>query len=554
MGPAESDLERWIPRLLAAWRALRRDLPRDGRRDARRGPRPPHDQLLPDELREVSAAVQRLSVGLTRDRKLAGARYLDDDRLLGAYLLFYWPVSYLQARGVLSELPRRPRSALDLGSGPAPVAFAALDAGAAEVLAADRSTRALAVARTLAVEAGEPIAVREWDPQRRGDLAGLSRGRSFDLVTLGHVVNEIFQGEGAAVRRAALLEETLGLVAPGGSLVVIEPALRDTSRALLEVRDLLVARGVAVRAPCLFRGACPALVRPTDWCHAERPIDPPPLVVEIGRRAGLRKESVKMSYLVLAPRGRGGATRAPGASSASCRSRCRRRGGCATWAAGRRGAWGSRCRRRTSRPGTGPSRSCCGATSWRSPAWSRAATVSGCRRNRTSGWSRRPGGRCPDARIAFAAGGRRAAGFGSPSPQRWSSGAGRTSGEWRRARGETAGSGLGAPCGGAAPSGARTGWDGPGRRRLARACFVGTAGRRVPPPRPRRVRRRGASVGRRGPGAPDLLVAGGIQPRTPAPSGGSAATSALRGCAARAPRPLDRTTPPRRAAPGRARS
>ena len=312
MGPAESDLERWIPRLLAAWRALRRDPPRDGRRDARRGPRPPHDQLLPDELREVSAAVQRLSVGLTRDRKLAGARYLDDDRLLGAYLLFYWPVSYLQARGILSELPRRPRSALDLGSGPAPVAFAALDAGAAEVLAADRSTRALAVARTLAVEAGEPIAVREWDPQRRGDLAGLSRGRSFDLVTLGHVVNELFQGEGAAARRAALLEEALGLVAPGGSLVVIEPALRDTSRALLEVRDLLVARGVAVRAPCLFRGACPALVRPTDWCHAERPIDPPPLVVEIGRRAGLRKESVKMSYLVLAPRGEGWCDPSPG--------------------------------------------------------------------------------------------------------------------------------------------------------------------------------------------------------------------------------------------------
>jgi SAM-dependent methyltransferase len=295
VGPAESDLERWIPRLLAAWRGLRRD--------AQRGPRPPPDRLLPEELREVGAAVQRLSHGLTRDRKLAGVPYLDDERLLGAYLLFYWPVSYLQARGVLSELPRRPRSVLDLGSGPAPVAFAALDAGAAEVLAADRSNRALAVAGKLAAVAGEPIATREWNPQRRGDLAGLSRGRSFDLVTMGHVVNELFQGAGAATRRADLLEEVLGLVAPGGSLVVIEPALRDTSRALLEVRDLLVARGIAVRAPCLFRGACPALVRPTDWCHAERPIDAPALVDEIGRRAGLRKEAVKMSYLVLAPKG-----------------------------------------------------------------------------------------------------------------------------------------------------------------------------------------------------------------------------------------------------------
>ena len=85
--------------------------------------------------------------------------------------------------------------------------------------------------------------------------------------------------------------------------LVVEPALRETSRALLEVRDLLVARGYAVRAPCLFRGPCPARLRATDWCHAERPIAPPPLVAEIARAAALRKEAVKMSYLVLAPKG-----------------------------------------------------------------------------------------------------------------------------------------------------------------------------------------------------------------------------------------------------------
>ena len=52
-----------------------------------------------------------------------------------------------------------------VGSGPGPVAFAALAAGAAEVVAADRSARALAAARRLASELGEPISTREWDPQ-----------------------------------------------------------------------------------------------------------------------------------------------------------------------------------------------------------------------------------------------------------------------------------------------------------------------------------------------------------------------------------------------------
>ncbi|WP_237758071.1 small ribosomal subunit Rsm22 family protein, partial [Anaeromyxobacter sp. PSR-1] len=137
----------------------------------------------------------------------------------------------------------------------------------------------------------------------RTGLAALAGGRRFDLVSMGHVLNELWKGQDEDRRRAELLEEALGLVAPGGSLLVIEPALRDTSRALLRVRDLLVERGAAVRAPCLFRGPCPALLRETDWCHAERPVDPPPLVAQIGKAAGLRKEAVKMSYLVVAPPG-----------------------------------------------------------------------------------------------------------------------------------------------------------------------------------------------------------------------------------------------------------
>jgi hypothetical protein len=65
----------------------------------------------------------------------------------------------------------------------------------------------------------------------------------------------------------------------------------------------MVERGYAVRAPCMYRGACPALVKETDWCHAERPWPMPKVVEEIARAASLHKESLKMSYLVLAPKG-----------------------------------------------------------------------------------------------------------------------------------------------------------------------------------------------------------------------------------------------------------
>lgn len=248
----------------------------------------------------MSGGVRQLSLGLTRERSLAGARYMDDPRLLGAYLLFYWPISYGQARQALGELPSRPRAALDLGSGPGPVGFAALDAGAAELTCADRSKAALSLARELAAEAEEALATREWDPSRPSRLPD---GR-FDLVTMGHLLNELFKGApDATARRAALVEQALSALKPGGTVLVIEPALRETSRALLEVRDVLVEKGFAVRAPCLFRGRCPALLKESDWCHAERTWRMPRLVEELARLAGLHKDALKMSYLALAPKG-----------------------------------------------------------------------------------------------------------------------------------------------------------------------------------------------------------------------------------------------------------
>jgi SAM-dependent methyltransferase len=271
------------------------------RRTADRGRLPdpaqelPEDRLTPEELRIICDGVKRLSQGLTRERELAGARYMDDPTLLGAYLLFYWPVSYAQARATMAELPARPDCVLDLGSGPGPMAFAAIDAGARTVLAADRSAAALELARQLALEAEESLGTREWSPERP-----LPEGQ-FDLITLGHVLNEL-HGKDVALR-ASLVSRVMQRLRPGGTLLAIEPALRETARALLEVRDALVAKGHAVRAPCLFHGPCPALAKPGDWCHAERAWREPPLIQAIARGASLHKEALKMAYLLAAPLG-----------------------------------------------------------------------------------------------------------------------------------------------------------------------------------------------------------------------------------------------------------
>ncbi|HWV38590.1 MAG TPA: small ribosomal subunit Rsm22 family protein [Vulgatibacter sp.] len=291
MDPISRQLEeKWMPALVATWRRVR-------------GRRGPPGELSPAEVKEVGAAVRRLSLGLTRERELAGARYMEDPRLLGAYLLFYWPVSYAQARRALEELGGAPRKVLDLGSGPAPMALAAADHGAAEVIAADRSAPALEMARAIAGQGGGALRTRRWDGLH-GE--GEAPDGTFDIVTIGHALNELWAGdEAASARRAQLLERLLGRVGPKGSLLVIEPALRETSRDLLEVRDRLVDAGYAVRTPCLYRGGCPALEKASDWCHAQRPWTPPRVVQQIAGAAGLRKEALKMTALAIAPRGEG---------------------------------------------------------------------------------------------------------------------------------------------------------------------------------------------------------------------------------------------------------
>ncbi|MBC8132685.1 MAG: methyltransferase domain-containing protein, partial [Deltaproteobacteria bacterium] len=81
------------------------------------------------------------------------------------------------------------------------------------------------------------------------DVPALSRlasaGGPFDLMIAAHVLNELYLDE-APVQRIARLAALVGrwcqdLLADGGTLIVIEPALRETSRALLAVRDHLLA-------------------------------------------------------------------------------------------------------------------------------------------------------------------------------------------------------------------------------------------------------------------------------------------------------------------------
>jgi ribosomal protein RSM22 (predicted rRNA methylase) len=133
-----------------------------------------------------------------------------------------------------------------------------------------------------------------------GSLDDLAR---FDIVLAGHLLSELDVGAPAPTREdrhaavlGALLERHTD---EHGALVVVEPALRDRTRHLHRVRDLLAARGATVFAPCMHAGPCPALARESDWCHEDLPVDLPGWLGPVARAAGLRHEGLTFSYLVL---------------------------------------------------------------------------------------------------------------------------------------------------------------------------------------------------------------------------------------------------------------
>lgn len=131
----------------------------------------------------------------------------------------------------------------------------------------------------------------------RVDDATTAHLPSCDLVLVGTLLNEL----PSDAARLALVERALGAISDDGAVILVEPALRETTRALHVLRDAIIARGTGhVFAPCTRQGApCPALADPTDWCHEHRTAKLPPRTHELARLTHLRDDGLKLSYLVL---------------------------------------------------------------------------------------------------------------------------------------------------------------------------------------------------------------------------------------------------------------
>ncbi len=293
-------------------------------------------QVSPErDLRDdaLAQAVVNLSRLFTTARPTLTSCYLDDPAHASAYHSYFLPVNLSKVQVLLDELPEdsgmeasdHPMALLDLGCGPGTGALALLDwlwhrsperAKSVSVLAADGSRASLQDAKRLweayCHEAGIPgqglrCVEGNLEHPLKGDLGKqLVRGAPYDLMIIANTLNELFPAAtDPSAERAAVVGQLLPFLSTHGTIMVVEPALRQTARALHQMRNHLLKQGLCtVYSPCLHEGACPALDHPDDWCHEERPWQTPPMVAAIDREVGFIKDALKFSYLLLRTDGR----------------------------------------------------------------------------------------------------------------------------------------------------------------------------------------------------------------------------------------------------------
>jgi hypothetical protein len=210
------------------------------------------------------------------------------------------PLAELANRGAIP--PRRPLRIVDLGAG-----CGALSLGVVAILDSDAIGGAMfdftLIDRDLDALRIASSALRGFAARRGCEASITTRVADVtstaippaDLILAGTVLNELPEPA-----RLPLVQRALAALADDGALILIEPALRETSRELHVLRDAAIAAGVHVFAPCTRTLApCPMLENPSDWCHEDRAVTLPPMTAELARLTHLRDAGLKFSYLVL---------------------------------------------------------------------------------------------------------------------------------------------------------------------------------------------------------------------------------------------------------------
>lgn len=219
------------------------------------------DRLPGRSVTQVAESMSRRYRARDRDDRGAAPHVTAEEVV--AYAVSRMPATYAAARSALQALsatrPFQPRTVLDLGGGLGAAAYAAAATWATveAVTVADAEPLMLATGRTLRLAVGAGAPAVSW--QRRDLASQTSELAQADLVTIGYVLSEL-----PAHARRRVVEQAGA--ASRIAVVIIEPGTPNGYERVLDAREVLVAAGFDIAAPCPHARPC-ALSGTDDWCH-----------------------------------------------------------------------------------------------------------------------------------------------------------------------------------------------------------------------------------------------------------------------------------------------
>ncbi len=271
---------------------------------------PPHRHKNPEwtyhDLKFFAKGADLLSTAFTEERGVLPKNYFNKKEYRSAYLLYFVLQNFVKVWKCLEQLPSplgeegkgEGLKVLDLGSGPGTAALAC---------SAFFKDHPLTV---FAFEQNEGIrkdALALWQK-----LAPPHHRFTFTRYPLHTAGGQAVPREKVDIAIAANFlselnfQEQLSLSAQtlkhSNTFVIIEPALRITTRQLMRLRDaLLEKKAGTVLAPCLHQKNCPMLAaNPRDWCHFYIDWKCPYIIRQVDELVGNKHDYLKMAYLVIA--------------------------------------------------------------------------------------------------------------------------------------------------------------------------------------------------------------------------------------------------------------
>lgn len=246
-------------------------------------------------------AAKALSADFTLGRSRLAPNYMDGFLPGNAYLAHFFLTNAAKVVFCLNQSidlfdTSGPFKILDFGCGPGSAAL-----GASEFFADSAPDLRLEINVTDKSRNATDISQKLFEKLERRNhfLTAVTKveGR-FDLIIAANVLNEFGDWDESYNLVRKLISEHLN---ENGLMIIIDPALRSTTKPLMSLRNRLVAEKCAdVLAPCLHNKNCPMLAsNERDWCHFYIEWTRPRLIQTMDELVGTDHKHLKMAYFIL---------------------------------------------------------------------------------------------------------------------------------------------------------------------------------------------------------------------------------------------------------------